>query len=161
MWEGPCLPLPYAWEKTIHTNWCRNASRSEAVPKPENKNLCVKRRLMPVFWLDNLFTRLKIEASHETIYLEVANGTRPSLKRAHRGGSELQEVCYILPNANESDTAEVDVFKTAICILNEYFPPKQSKRFERHVFREMKQRESEIFVKIVRNSKLLNANIRT
>lgn len=88
------------------------------------------------------------------IYLEAANVTTPSQKRAnllHWGGSELQEIFFNIPDidAASSSDAETDVFKISIKKLDEYFAPKQSKRFERHVFRQIKQEENEKFEKFV------------
>ncbi|KAJ8735710.1 hypothetical protein PYW07_007330 [Mythimna separata] len=97
------------------------------------------------------------------VYLEAANVTTPSQKRAsllHWGGSELQEIFYNIPDEATTNTSEeasassegsvsTDVFKMAIKKLDEYFAPKQSKRFERHVFRLIKQEENEKFEKFV------------
>lgn len=90
------------------------------------------------------------------IYLEAANVQTASQKRAsllHWGGPELQEIYYNLPEIDkqqtESEDGVVDVFKIALEKLDAYFAPKQSKRFERHIFRKMKQQEDEKLEKYV------------
>ncbi|CAH1994375.1 unnamed protein product [Acanthoscelides obtectus] len=73
------------------------------------------------------------------IYLEAANIDRDIKKRAsllHFGGLDLQEVFYIL-------------FEIAISKLDAYFAPRQSKVFERHTFRLLKQEPDEKFEKFV------------
>ncbi|XP_063892981.1 uncharacterized protein LOC135117524 [Helicoverpa armigera] len=87
------------------------------------------------------------------IYLEAADVTTSSKKRAsllHWGGQELQEVLFNIPGgyirSNEAGQ-DKDVFEVAIKKLDEYFAPKQNKRYERHLFRQMKQEENEKFEK--------------
>lgn len=87
------------------------------------------------------------------IYLEAANIVTPSQKRAsllHFGGPELQEIFYNIPGAHvTSDDSSLDVFTVAVEKLDEYFAPKQSKRFERHIFRQIKQGADEKFDKFL------------
>lgn len=86
------------------------------------------------------------------IYLEASNIDRDVKKRAsllHFGGQELQEIFYNIPGANVTATNEVDVFTTAITKLDEYFAPKQSKVYERHIFRLLKQEPDEKFDKFL------------
>lgn len=64
------------------------------------------------------------------IYLEASSIENPIKKRAtflHSAGSALQEIYYNLPGAHvePDDDAGVDVYKTAVNKLNEYFYPKQ------------------------------------
>ncbi|CAH1995673.1 unnamed protein product [Acanthoscelides obtectus] len=76
------------------------------------------------------------------IYLEAANIDRDIKKRTsllHFGGLDLQEVFYNIPGANVEPAEGVDVFETAISKLDAYFAPRQSKVFERHTFRPLKQ----------------------
>ena len=80
------------------------------------------------------------------IYLEAASIDSSTKKRAtllHFGGIELQEIFYNLPGANVESSNDNDVFSIAIEKLDEYFSPKQSKVYERHIFRLLKQ-EGEI-----------------
>lgn len=95
------------------------------------------------------------------IYLEAADIQIPEKKRAtllHFGGPSLQDIYSNLPGANavtsvparaappgESDTAaeSQDVFEIALKKLDEYFLPKQSKVYERHLFRQLKQETGE------------------
>lgn len=90
------------------------------------------------------------------IYLDAANIDQPSKKRAtllHSAGSILQEVYYNLPGAHvepkDEEGNDIDVYKIAIQKLNEYFSPKQSKIYERHLFRLTKQEEGEKFEKFL------------
>nr|XP_026484830.1 uncharacterized protein K02A2.6-like [Vanessa tameamea] len=84
------------------------------------------------------------------IYLEAADVTTSSKKRAsllHWGGQELQEILFNIPGGYVTADGNVDVFKVAITKLDEYFAPKQNKRYERHLFRQIKQEENEKFEK--------------
>lgn len=88
------------------------------------------------------------------IYLEAADVNISSKKRAsllHWGGQELQEILFNIPGgyvkASEGDDRDIDVFEVAIKKLDEYFAPKQNKRYERHIFRQLKQEENEKFEK--------------
>ncbi|CAH1994743.1 unnamed protein product [Acanthoscelides obtectus] len=86
------------------------------------------------------------------IYLEAANIDRDIKKRAsllHFGGLDLQEVFYNIPGANVEPAEGVDVFEIAISKLDAYFAPRQSKVFERHIFRLLKQEPDEKFEKFV------------
>ncbi|XP_052758219.1 uncharacterized protein K02A2.6-like [Galleria mellonella] len=86
------------------------------------------------------------------IYL-LATGTEDSLKKRaillHTGGFALQDVYYNLPGAHVDITDSSDVFKIAIEKLDEYFSPKQSYVYERHLFRLMKQESEEKFDKFL------------
>lgn len=87
-----------------------------------------------------------------SIYLDATEITSATRKRAtllHFGGTGLQEIFYNLPGANIESSVNVDVFKVALTKLDEYFLPKQSKVYERHVFRLLKQEEGEKFEKFV------------
>nr|CAI5858972.1 unnamed protein product [Callosobruchus analis] len=82
------------------------------------------------------------------IYLDAANINEPEKQRAtllHLGGISLQEIFYNLPG----DDTEIDivgnVYTRAIEKLNDFFAPKQSKRYERHLFRKLKQEPGEKF----------------
>ncbi|XP_044755018.1 uncharacterized protein LOC123313971 [Coccinella septempunctata] len=83
------------------------------------------------------------------IYLEAANVHEASRKRAtllHLGGFAIQEIYYNLPGAHVTETGEnIDVNKRSVEKLDEYFAPKQSKLFERHIFRLIKQESGEKF----------------
>ncbi|CAH2089953.1 unnamed protein product [Euphydryas editha] len=84
------------------------------------------------------------------IYLEAADVTTSSKKRAsllHWGGQELQEILFNIPGGYVTADENVDVFNVAITKLDEYFAPKQNKRYERHLFRQIKQEENEKFEK--------------
>lgn len=84
------------------------------------------------------------------IYLEAAKIDTAAQKRAsllHFGGPELQEIFFNIPGTEDGASNEGDVFTSAIAILDAYFAPKQSKRFERHIFRQIKQEEDEKFEK--------------
>lgn len=86
------------------------------------------------------------------IYLEASNIEKGEKKRAsllHFGGFELQEVFYNIPGANVKATVDVDVFEVAISKLDAYFAPKQSRIYERHIFRLLKQEPNEKFEKFV------------
>lgn len=83
------------------------------------------------------------------IYLEASNITNEGKKRAcllHFGGLELQEIFYNIPGASEEGD---EVFTTALLKLDEYFAPKQSKVYERHMFRLLKQEPDEKFDKFL------------
>lgn len=86
------------------------------------------------------------------IYL-LATGVDDSLKRRaillHTGGLALQDVYYNLPGAHVEKTDSNDVFNIAIEKLDEYFSPKQSFLYERHLFRLMKQEPEEKFDKFL------------
>lgn len=85
------------------------------------------------------------------IYLDASSIVESEKKRAsllHFGGLGLQEIFYNIPDANVSATDSSDVFKVAIEKLDAYFTPKQSKVYERHLFRLIKQ-EDEKFEKFL------------
>ncbi|XP_046973981.1 uncharacterized protein K02A2.6-like [Vanessa cardui] len=82
------------------------------------------------------------------IYFLAANIDSSGKKRAtllHIGGLALQEVYYNLPGAHVDEIDNVDVYKIAIEKLDGYFSPKQSRYYERYIFRLMKQEEGERF----------------
>lgn len=86
------------------------------------------------------------------IYFEAAGISEPGKKRAtllHCGGLALQEVFYSLPGANAVATEENDIYTIAVNKLENYFAPKQSKVYERHVFRLLKQEVGEKFEKFL------------
>lgn len=82
------------------------------------------------------------------IYLQTTGITEAAKKRAtllHTGGLALQDVYFNIPGAHIEASESVDVYNVAIEKLNEYFAPKQSNLFERHVFRLMNQEPGEKF----------------
>lgn len=88
------------------------------------------------------------------IYLEATSIEEPKKRKAtllHFGGLALQEIFFNLPGADaqEPDVDGNDVFEIAIKKLNEYFAPKQSKVYERHLFRLIKQDQEEKFEKFL------------
>ncbi|XP_029166467.1 uncharacterized protein K02A2.6-like isoform X1 [Nylanderia fulva] len=86
------------------------------------------------------------------IYLLALNIDKPANKRAtllHTGGLTLQDIYYNIPGAHVDEAEGVDVYKVALNKLDEYFSPKQSKVYERHLFRLIKQEESEKFEKFL------------
>lgn len=57
----------------------------------------------------------------------------------HTGGlGGLQEIFYSFPGAQGFGTEDKKVYEIAIQKLEEYFAPKQSKIYERYIFRLMK-----------------------
>lgn len=88
------------------------------------------------------------------IYLEAANIDKPEKKRAtllHMGGLSLQEIYYNVPGAHveSNEDPNTDIYQIAVSKLDEYFAPKQSRVYERHVFRLMKQEGGEKFEKFL------------
>ncbi|GBP75786.1 hypothetical protein EVAR_65418_1 [Eumeta japonica] len=86
------------------------------------------------------------------IYLEASNIDKDVKKKAsllHFGGLDLQEVFYNIPGANIEPSEGVDVFEVAISKLDSYFAPKQSRVYERHTFRLLKQEPEEKFEKFL------------
>lgn len=86
------------------------------------------------------------------IYLEAIDVATPAKKRATLlllGGPSLQEIFYNLPGANAQPTDDNNVFEIALQKLDDYFTPKQSKVYERHVFRLIRQEEGEKFEKFI------------
>lgn len=84
-------------------------------------------------------------------YLIAINAIDTEKKRAillHVGGLTLQEIYHNIPDVEEPDIA-VDVYKSAIKKLDDYFAPKQSKVYERHLFRLLKQEQNEKFEKFL------------
>ena len=58
----------------------------------------------------------------------------------HCGGQDLREIFDTLP---ECTNDELSKYEKACKVLDDYFLPKQNKRYERHVFRSCQQKESE------------------
>ena len=67
--------------------------------------------------------------------------TRTGRKQCY-GGLELQDVFYTLPDA-DSVAAGEDPYQKTIDALTTHFKPKLNMAYERHVFRQLKQNESE------------------
>lgn len=83
-----------------------------------------------------------------TIYLEATDIQIDTKKRAHLlhlGVLKLQEIFYSIPGADIKASKDVDVFDIDIKKLDEYFSPKQSKVYERHIFWLLKQEPAEKF----------------
>lgn len=88
------------------------------------------------------------------LYLIATNVTKAEAKRAvllHMGGLSLQEIYYNIPGAHLETVAnsDTDIFTVAINKLDEYFAPKQSRVYERHLFRLIKQETGEKFDKFL------------
>ncbi|KAJ0171376.1 hypothetical protein K1T71_012926 [Dendrolimus kikuchii] len=88
------------------------------------------------------------------LYLLATGVTTPEAKRAvllHMGGLPLQEIYCNIPGAHLETVADNDndIFTVAINKLNEYFAPKQSRVYERHLFRLIKQESGEKFDKFL------------
>ncbi|XP_056642618.1 uncharacterized protein LOC130449008 [Diorhabda sublineata] len=88
------------------------------------------------------------------IYLDAASINDPKKRKAtllYFGGLSLQEIFYNLPGANADvpDENGRDIFEIAITKLDEYFSPKQSKVYERHLFRLLKQESGEKYEKFL------------
>lgn len=72
----------------------------------------------------------------------------------HYAGAKVQDVYYTLPEKTEriqrgpmasGYVFKVDEYGEAITKLNEFFEPKQNVSYERHVFRQVKQKKNERF----------------
>ncbi|XP_063366280.1 uncharacterized protein K02A2.6-like [Cydia amplana] len=87
------------------------------------------------------------------IYIDAAGIEKSEKKRAsllHFGGQELQEIFYNIPDPDIEDGGpRRDVFEIALSKLDSYFSPKQSKVYERHLFRQLKQEINEKFEKFL------------
>ncbi|XP_026745497.1 uncharacterized protein LOC113506860 [Trichoplusia ni] len=86
------------------------------------------------------------------IYLLAASIDTPAKKRAtllHLGGIALQDVYYNLPGAHAEEGEGIDVYAIALDKFDSYFAPKQSRIYERYLFRLMKQEEGEQFEKFL------------
>lgn len=87
------------------------------------------------------------------IYIDAAGIDKNEKKKAsllHFGGQELQEIFYNIPDPNTEDGGlRRDVFQVALAKLDSYFSPKQSKVYERHLFRQVKQELNEKFEKFL------------
>ena len=80
------------------------------------------------------------------IYLLAANIDTPVKKRAtllHVGELALQEVYYNLPGAHADEGEGIDVYQMSLENLEQYFAPKQSRIYERYLFRLVRQEEGE------------------
>lgn len=81
------------------------------------------------------------------IYLTAADINDDKTKIAtllHTGGLEFQEIFYNIPGLHEEK-----VYDTAITKLDNYFKPKHSIIYERHLFRSIKQEDGENFDKFL------------
>lgn len=84
------------------------------------------------------------------IYFVATNTNDQNKKRAillHSGGMSLQDIYFNIPGAHVTDTT--DGYDIAVKKLDDYFSPKQSYLFERHIFRLMKQESDEKFEKFL------------
>lgn len=83
------------------------------------------------------------------IYFEAASFTDPVKKKAillHTGGTSLQEIYFSLPEIDaETEEDNINVYDKIIQRLNDYFAPKQSRIYERHIFRSIQQDPNEKF----------------
>lgn len=80
------------------------------------------------------------------IYLLASNIEKPRKKRAcllYIGGLNLQDVYYNIPGDHAEEKTDNNVYDIAVKNLDEYFSPKQSKLYERHIFRKMSQGNDE------------------
>lgn len=71
------------------------------------------------------------------IYFLANSITDTEIKRAkllHYGGTELQDLFYILPAANVDKTPDNDVYDIAVNKFKDYFLPKRCTAYERHIF---------------------------
>lgn len=71
------------------------------------------------------------------IYFLANSITDDQIKRAkllHYGGTELQDLFYILPGANVEKSPDNNVYNIAVEKFKEYFLPKRSTAYERHIF---------------------------
>nr|CAI5853463.1 unnamed protein product [Callosobruchus analis] len=86
------------------------------------------------------------------IYLEASGIDSIEKKKAsllHFGGLELQEIFYNLPENDIESIGNADAFEVAIRKLDAYFAPKQSKLYEWHLFRLLRQDPNEKFDKFL------------
>lgn len=84
------------------------------------------------------------------LFLQAANISDPTKQRAtllHCGGLALQEIYYNLPEINTGNVSDntTEVYKNTVLKLDEYFFPRSSRVFKRHVFRLIKQEPQEKF----------------
>ncbi|KAL7291197.1 hypothetical protein TKK_0015038 [Trichogramma kaykai] len=87
-----------------------------------------------------------------SIFLTASNVEKPEKKRAcllHVGGLGLQDVYYNIPGAHVDETEGNDIYEIALSKLDEYFAPKQSNVYERHIFRKLTQGNEEKFEKFL------------
>lgn len=85
------------------------------------------------------------------IFLTATDVSDPKKRKAnllHLGGLTLQEIYHNLPDEQEAEHGG-DEYEIAIKKLDEYFSPKQSKIYERHLFRLLKQEPGEKFEKFL------------
>ena len=86
------------------------------------------------------------------IYFLAADIESPAKKRAtllHTAGLALQEIYHNIPGAHVDVDDGVDIYEIAISKLDEYFSPKQSFVYERHLFRLLHQEKEEKFEKFL------------
>ncbi|XP_034192266.2 uncharacterized protein LOC117609734 [Osmia lignaria lignaria] len=79
------------------------------------------------------------------LFVASKNVTDINRKKAmllHHGGLELQDVFYTLPNADMVAEGE-NAYEKAMDALTTHFKPKLNMAYERHVFRQLKQKEGE------------------
>ncbi|XP_015432785.1 PREDICTED: uncharacterized protein LOC107188904 [Dufourea novaeangliae] len=72
----------------------------------------------------------------------VADNNRKKAMLLHHGGLELQDVFYTLPDADSVGEGE-NAYKKAADALTTHFKPKLNMAYERHMFRQIKQRDGE------------------
>ena len=104
-----------------------------------------------------LSTRWKQWRDGFDLYLTASAVTEVNQKRAlllHCGGDRLQQIFNTLTETTDENAT--DEYKKAIYTLNEYFLPKQNKRFERHVFRGTRQEEGETISQYVTRLRVLS-----
>lgn len=71
------------------------------------------------------------------------------------GGLDLQRICTTLPEVDEDQFEGLNgAYEKLIAKLDRFFVQKRSKRFERHVFRKIKQLEQEKFERFVMRLRL-------
>lgn len=81
------------------------------------------------------------------IYFQANAITNDEIKRAkllHFGGTDLQDLFFVLPGANVEKTADNDIYQVAVTKLKEYFLPKRSTAYERHIFFGLSQNNGEL-----------------
>nr|CAI5863366.1 unnamed protein product [Callosobruchus analis] len=90
------------------------------------------------------------KAKNKQSYQEVSGINSIEKKKASLlrfGGLELQKIFYSLPENDIESIGTADAFEVAIRKLDAYFAPKQSKLYERHLFRLSRQDPNEKFDK--------------
>lgn len=85
------------------------------------------------------------------IYIEAFNVKSAKVQKArllHFAGADVQEIFYTLPELSD-DVSGRNEFDEALLKLDKYFEPRQSKIFERHLFRQIVQGKNEKFEKFL------------